>query len=183
MISKSVIIGAAADDRRTHIIGVYAERIEEKGQKIFRMVSTDGSRLSKVDFVMDPSVTISAASGVLIPKKSLIEAAKFLEMEGSVRIAFKTTTLSSKGSRNHHHSATGGEFPKYADIIVKPSAHHVSMNRQMFLMMLKRMSILSSDEYKGVLFNFNETNSPFLQPTRKSANLRRTCPLNSKANK
>jgi DNA polymerase-3 subunit beta len=157
MISKSVIIGAAADDRRTHIIGVYAERIEEKGQKIFRMVSTDGSRLSKVDFVMDPAVTMPAAIGVLIPKKSLIEAAKFLEMEGSVRVAFKDNNFIVK--KDHETiiiRLLEGEFPKYADIIVKPSAHHVSMNRQMFLMMLKRMSILSSDEYKGVVFNFHE---------------------------
>jgi DNA polymerase-3 subunit beta len=30
------------------------------------------------------------------------------------------------------------------------------MDRQLFLMMLKRMSILSSDEYKGVIFKFSK---------------------------
>ena len=30
------------------------------------------------------------------------------------------------------------------------------MDRQLFLMMLKRMSILSSDEYKGVIFHFSK---------------------------
>jgi DNA polymerase-3 subunit beta len=30
------------------------------------------------------------------------------------------------------------------------------MDRQLFLMMLKRMSILSSEEYKGVIFHFNK---------------------------
>ena len=30
------------------------------------------------------------------------------------------------------------------------------MDRQLFLMMLKRMSILSSDEYKGVIFHFSQ---------------------------
>jgi DNA polymerase-3 subunit beta len=49
-----------------------------------------------------------------------------------------------------------GEFPKYADIIVKPDGNNIVMDRQMFLMMLKRMSIMSSDEYKGVIFNFEE---------------------------
>jgi DNA polymerase-3 subunit beta len=78
-------------------------------------------------------------------------------MEGSVRVAFKDNNFIVK--KDHETiiiRLLEGEFPKYADIIVKPSAHHVSMNRQMFLMMLKRMSILSSDEYKGVVFNFHE---------------------------
>ena len=30
------------------------------------------------------------------------------------------------------------------------------MDRRMFVSMLKRMSILSSEDYKGVIFNFNE---------------------------
>jgi DNA polymerase-3 subunit beta len=30
------------------------------------------------------------------------------------------------------------------------------MDRKMFLMMLKRMSILSSEDYKGVIFNFKK---------------------------
>jgi DNA polymerase-3 subunit beta len=30
------------------------------------------------------------------------------------------------------------------------------MNRQLFLMTLRRMSILSTDKYKGVIFDFSE---------------------------
>lgn len=157
MISKSVIISAAGDERRTHIIGVYAEWLEEKGNKIFRMVSTDGSRLSKSDFKLDKSISLPASPGVLIPKKSLVEVGKFLEAEGSVRIAFKDNNFIVK-----KHTETiiirllEGEFPKYADIIVKPDVNNIVIDRQMLLMMLKRMSIISSDEYKGVIFNFEE---------------------------
>lgn len=157
MISKSVIIGAAADDRRTHIIGVYAERIEENEKKIFRLVSTDGSRLSKTDFVFDPSVNLPEGAGVLIPKKSLVEVGKFLETEGIIRAAFKDNNfIIKKDGETLIIRLLEGEFPKYADIVVKPAGHNVSMDRQMFLMMLKRMSILSSEEYKGVIFNFDE---------------------------
>jgi DNA polymerase-3 subunit beta len=157
MISKSVIISAAGDERRTHIIGVYAEWLEEKGNKIFRMVSTDGSRLSKSDFKLDKSISLPASPGVLIPKKSLVEVGKFLETEGSVRIAFKDNNFIVK-----KHTETiiirllEGEFPKYAEIIVKPDVNNIVIDRQMLLMMLKRMSIISSDEYKGVIFNFEE---------------------------
>jgi DNA polymerase-3 subunit beta len=157
MISKAVIIGAAADDRRTHIIGVYAERIEESGQKIFRLVSTDGSRLSKADFIFEPTINLPIGAGVLIPKKSLVEVGKFLESEGNVRVAFKDNNFIVKKERETLIiRLLEGEFPKYADIIVKPAGHTVRMDRQMFLMMLKRMSILSSEEYKGVIFNFDD---------------------------
>jgi DNA polymerase-3 subunit beta len=147
---------AAADDRRTHIIGVLLEWIDDKGNRAFRMVSTDGSRLSKVDSVFEKSITLTQASGVLIPKKSLSEVAKFLETEGSVRIAFKENNfIVKKDNETIIIRLLEGEFPKYADIIVKPPGHTVILDRQLFLMMLKRMSILSSDEYKGVIFNFD----------------------------
>jgi DNA polymerase-3 subunit beta len=155
MITKSVIISAAADDRRNHIVGVYAEWLDDKKNKLFRMVSTDGSRLSKVDFVFKKSAKIPVGKGILIPKKSLVEVGKFLDDEGSVRLAFKDNNfIVKKENEIVIIRLLEGEFPKYADIIVKPTAHSVVMDRQMFLMMLKRMSILSSDDYKGVIFNF-----------------------------
>jgi DNA polymerase III subunit beta len=49
-----------------------------------------------------------------------------------------------------------GEFPQYGDIVLKTDGHDIQMDRQLFLMMLKRMSILSSDEYKGVIFHFSK---------------------------
>jgi DNA polymerase III subunit beta len=157
MISRAVIIGAAADDRRTHIIGVHAERTEEKDSPIFRMVSTDGSRLSKADHVFEKSIKLPEFTSALIPKKSLVEVGKFLETEGVVRLAFKDNNLIvRKENETLVIRLLEGEFPKYRDIIVKPQGNSVLMERQIFLMMLKRMSILSSDDYKGVIFNFTE---------------------------
>jgi DNA polymerase-3 subunit beta len=157
VITKSVIISAASDDRRNHIVGVYAESIEEEGNRIFRMVSTDGSRLSKADIALDPSLNIPAMPAVLIPKKSLVELGKFLEPEGSVKVAIKDNNfIVKKENEVIIIRLLEGEFPKYADIIRKSDGNHVVMDRQLFLMMLKRMSILSSEEYKGVIFNFDE---------------------------
>lgn len=157
MIAKSVIIAAATDDRRTHIIGVLAEWIEDNGKKALRMVSTDGSRLSKVDHVFGEGIHVPAAGKALVPKKSLTEVAKFLEPEGSVNIAFKDNNFIIKKERETIIiRLLEGEFPRYQDIIVKPAAQNLFIDRQMFVMMLKRMSILSSDEYKGVIFTFGE---------------------------
>ena len=39
---------------------------------------------------------------------------------------------------------------------MKGVGHDIPVDRQLFLMVLKRMSILSSENYKGVIFNFEE---------------------------
>jgi DNA polymerase-3 subunit beta len=157
MIEKTVIIGGASDDTRAHIIGIYAERITQDDQKIFRLVATDGSRLSKADYIFDKDFDLPAGASVLIPKKGLVEAAKFLESEGVVKIGFKDNNFIVKREKETLIvRLLEGDFPQYGDIVIKSDEHDIQMDRQLFLMMLKRMSILSSDEYKGVIFHFSK---------------------------
>jgi DNA polymerase-3 subunit beta len=157
MIEKTVIISGASDDTRAHVIGVYAERIQQDDQKIFRLVATDGSRLSKADYIFDKDVDLPTGSNVLIPKKGLIEVAKFLDSEGTVKLGIKDNNfIVKKEKETLIIRLLEGDFPQYGDIVVKTDGHDIQMDRQMFLMMLKRMSILSSDEYKGVIFHFSQ---------------------------
>jgi DNA polymerase-3 subunit beta len=157
MIERSVIVSGATDDKRAHIIGVYAERIEEKKNKLFRFVSTDGSRLSKVDTVFDKDAILPPGESVMIPKKGLVEVGKFLDDEGFVKIGFKENNfIIKKDSETLIILLLEGDFPEYGDIIVKKGGYSVNFDRQLFLMMLKRMSILSSEDYKGVIFNFEK---------------------------
>lgn len=157
MIERAVIVSGSSDDKRAHIIGVYAERLEEKKNKIFRFVSTDGSRLSKVDTVFEKDAHLPTGDNVIIPKKGLVEISKFLDEEGPVKIGFKDNNfIVKKDSETLIILLLEGDFPEYGDIIVKKDGHSIVLERQSFLMMLKRMSILSSEDYKGVIFNFEK---------------------------
>jgi DNA polymerase-3 subunit beta len=157
MIERAVIVSGTTDDKRAHIMGVYAERIDEKKNKRFRFVSTDGSRLSKVDTVFDKDANLTSGESVMIPKKGLIEVGKFLDDEGTVKIGFKENNfIVQKDSETLIILLLEGDFPEYGDIIVKKGGNSITFNRQLFLMMLKRMSILSSEDYKGVIFNFEK---------------------------
>ena len=156
MIDKTSIITGASDDNRAHIVGIFAERIQQEKEKIFRLVSTDGSRLSKADCVFDKDFELPSGPDVLIPKKGLTEVAKFLDNEGSVKLGIKDNNFIVKKERETLIiRLLEGEFPQYGDIVLKTDGHDIPMDRQLFLMMLKRMSIMSSDEYKGVIFHFN----------------------------
>jgi len=157
MIEKTVIVSGASDDKRAHIIGAYAERIIEKDKKIFRLVSTDGSRLSKVDHNYAKDMDLPEGAGVIIPKKGLVEVNKFLDSEGTVQIGFKDSNfVIKKDKETLVIRLLEGSFPDYADIVAKRGGHSIQMDRHLFLMMLKRMSILSSEDYKGVIFNFSK---------------------------
>ena len=49
-----------------------------------------------------------------------------------------------------------GEFPNYSEIIKEREGHSIQLEKKLFSMMLKRMSILSSDDYRGIIFKFTE---------------------------
>ena len=155
MIEKTVIVSGAPDDKRAHINGVYFEYVAEEEQSCLRIVSTDGSRLAAVDYPYDNNDL--DFEGVIIPKKGLNEALKFLDAESLVQVGIKDNHfIIKKEAETITIRLLEGDFPKYQDIIVKGDGHEVRLDRQLFLMMLRRMSILSSDNYKGVVFNFSE---------------------------
>lgn len=157
MITRSVVVGPAADDRRAHVLGVFAERLEEEGKVFFRMVSTDGSRLSKTEHLFAPGAEPPRFPSALVPKKGLGEAVKFLDSDDTVKLAFQGSNLIiQKEQELLVIRLLEGEFPKYHDIVKKKDGADVLLDRAMFLMTLKRMSILSSEDYKGVIFNFTE---------------------------
>jgi DNA polymerase III subunit beta len=158
MIEKTVIISGASDDKRPHINGVYFEVLDgDQKETVVRMVATDGSRLSLADYTNPEDFSNLKGSGMIIPKKGLAELSKFLDPEGVVQIGFKNNKfIVKKSNQTIIIRLLEGDFPKYHDIIVKGDGHIIAFKRQIFLMMLKRMSILSSEMYKGVIFKFED---------------------------
>jgi len=159
MIEKTIIISGAPDEKRTHITGIYFEIRHQKKENIVRMVSTDGNRLSKVDCIYEKDLKLPEKTGILVPKKGMSEVVKFLGSTGNVQIGIKNNNfIIKKDSETIIIRLLEGNFPEYGDIIKRGSSHAIHMDRKMFVSMLKRMSILSSEDYKGVIFNFKEKN-------------------------
>jgi DNA polymerase III subunit beta len=157
MIERTVIITASPDDKRAHFIGIYLEIIEKDDEKLLRMVSTDGSRLSTADNIYDKSYDIPIDKSILIPKKGINELTKFLDTEKMVQIGVKDNNfIIKKDTEKIIIRLLEGDFPDYIDITTKKDVHIIKMDKNLFLKMLKRMSILSSDDYKGVIFSFQK---------------------------
>lgn len=153
MIEKTVYIGGSSDDKRAHIVGMLLETVADGAGSRLRLVSTDGSRLAKVEHSFDGDPF--EADPILVPKKGMYEVAKFLDSAGSVRIAIRDNNLVVE---KEHETIVirllEGDFPDYTEIVKKREDFHtITLNRQLFLMMLRRMSILSSEDYRSVLFH------------------------------
>ena len=156
MIDKTIFVSGAGDDRRAHITGVLMAILPDENPPLFRMVSTDGSRLTKVDYPFEAGTPLPQIPAAIIPKKGLSEIGKFLEPGGSVQLGIQNNNfIAKKANEIIIVRLLEGDFPKYQDIIVKPDkAHDLKLPKTAFLKTLRRMSILSSENYKGVIFKF-----------------------------
>ncbi len=159
MIERNIMVAGPSDDKRAHILGTYFQIITADGTPKARMTSTDGSRLMLMDTPFGGEAIIGLEEGILIPKKGLHEINKFLGSEGEVRVGIQDNHFVVKKQRETLIvRLLEGAFPAYEEIIKKEDGHIISVAKQPFLMMLKRMSILSSEDYKAAIFKF-ENNS------------------------
>ena len=156
MIERSIIISAAGDEKRAHINGVFVERTHEDVNRL-RFVSTDGSRLNAVHHLYGSPEALPAGEGVLVPKKGLNEVAKFLDIDGEVKVGIKESNfIVKKEKETIIIRMLEGEFPTYEEILTKGDEHLIKLDKIKFGKMLKRMSILATDNYKGAVFTFND---------------------------
>lgn len=158
MIERNIIVTGASDDKRAHINGVYFQKIQKNNKKAVRMVSTDGSRLVLMDGSYEEDIELKEGEGILIPKKGLHELNKFLDTEGVVKVGIKDSHFVLKREKEIVIiRLLEGAFPNYEQIIVKENGYIIPLNKKNFSMLLKRMSILSSDDYKAAIFKFEKS--------------------------
>ncbi len=156
MIERTIMIGFAGDEKRAHILGVSLECIDAEDEAIIRMVSTDGKRLTKVDYsYLKQNIGLQPGKNVIVPKKGLSEVIKFLESEGDVQVGIKENYfVLKKDNETIIVNLLEGSFPDFEDVMNIDDGNVLELNKNSFKMMLKRMSILTSEDYKGVIFKF-----------------------------
>jgi DNA polymerase-3 subunit beta len=152
------MISGIGEDKKPHINGVWLEWLKDPTPPIIRMVSTDGSRLSKYDLPHTAKKSLPEGSGILVPKKGLHEMSKFLGSGSDVQIGVIDSYFVIKSSSETLHvRLLEGKFPKYDEIIMRQEGCQIILDKEPFLNMLKRMSILCSDTYRAAIFKFDQT--------------------------
>lgn len=152
MIERT-IFAVSTDETRYSLNGVF---VEESVGGTVRMVSTDGHRLA---FEEQALGTLGLSKGVILPRKGLGELRKLLESgdEGIVAIGFKENmALVSQDKVELFMRLIDGDFPDYTKVIPKGNPNLAKIDHGELLQALRRVSILSSERYKGVKMEFSE---------------------------
>jgi len=180
MIEKT-IYSVSNDETRYHLNGVFFHPFDESGHKGFRMVATDGHRLSLIErqTKTEGGVGNLNSRGVIIPRKGLNEIRKMLDhVDGSIEMAIEeaqlvvcseTTVLMIR--------LIEGKYPNYQKLIPQDMSQRLLVKRDDLLSSLKRVSIFSNQKSKGVTLNLTSgrmeisSKNPELGDARETINV------------
>ena len=152
MIERT-IFSVSTDETRYSLNGVFIEQGD--GGKV-KMVATDGHRLAFEEKVVGP---LGLSKGVILPRKGLSELKKLLEsgVDGVVSLGFKENMgLVTKDKVELFMRLIDGDFPDYTKVIPQGNPYIAKLDHDELSQALRRVSILSSERYKGVRMDFSD---------------------------
>jgi len=151
MIERT-IFAVSTDETRYGLTGVFVEQGESGKVK---MVATDGHRLA---FEEKTVGSLGLSKGVILPRKGLAELKKLLESsnDGVISLGFKENMgLVTKDQVELFMRLIDSDFPDYTKVIPQGNPNIARLDHDELLQALRRVSILSSERYKGIRMEFS----------------------------
>jgi DNA polymerase-3 subunit beta len=178
MVEKT-IMAASNDETRIYLCGVFfQEGTDEKGKTVFRMVATDGHRLSLVERNVDKAMGLFS-EGAIVPKKGVAEMKSLLGLgEEEVEIACGEGKLFSR-TRNILLSVTliDASFPNYQQVIPPSTGKGILVRCDEFRNALRRVSILSDQETRSVVLEVSGNEMKLFSENQAHGDARETIPV------
>ncbi len=145
----------ATDDLQQQLAGVYLEKLPDTSK--LRLVSSDGHRLSLIDREIEAAQEVEIEPGILIPRKGVAEMLRLLGEEEDCALGLEKKSLVLKQGETYLFvRLLEKKFPDYRRIIPANPQIQVYIGRRALLEILKRISLLSSEKFKGVVLKFSE---------------------------
>jgi len=143
----------SADEMRKNLNGVFFETIDDGGKNKLRMIATDGHRLAMANVDTEGIPFLKLEKGIIIPRKGLGEIRRLIEnapeeifvgvRQGMCVIRTDSTTL--------RVSLVDADYPDYKRVIPTEKGVLVQFDKDAILHALRRMSVMSSERYSGVI--------------------------------
>jgi DNA polymerase-3 subunit beta len=160
MIEKT-LYSVSHDETRYNLNGVYFEQMPSEAGTHYRMVATDGHRLSLVNRKTESSAKMKSSNptneGVIVPRKGLQEIRKLLETSsGTIEMAVEGSQFIIKGGTTLLMiRLIEGKYPNYNQLIPKNMKRHVTVSKEQLTSSLRRVSLLSNQKSKSVTLTLN----------------------------
>ncbi|MFH1241592.1 MAG: DNA polymerase III subunit beta [Pseudomonadota bacterium] len=150
MINKT-IYAVTMEETGFKLSGILTEKVMKDGALLFRMVSTDGHRLSLVDKPLPNLESLQLTKGVMVPKKGMTELNKLAGEGGVVEIGFEQKNcVARKEGAVMVVRLLETKFPDYHAVIPTGEKFKISVDRVLFMEAMRKMLILSNERYRAV---------------------------------
>jgi DNA polymerase-3 subunit beta len=144
-----ILFAVSAEESRFQLNGALL-KLKDDGLEI---VATDSHRLALVEAKI-PGVT--AAEGVLVPRKALHELQRF-EGEEDIRFTCGEHHLVFRSGRRELISRIlEGTFPDYERVVEKRNEFHASFDKKELAEAVQRVALLTGDRARAVRLDFTE---------------------------
>ena len=154
MIEKTVF-AASSEESRFNLNGIYMEQVTKEKNDYFRMVATDGHRLSMID---EELKTTFEEKGIIISRRGLTELKKVLgdTDETEIAISLHDNNCVFKTERMVVViRLLEGEYPDYQQVIPTANDKHIILDRKQFIGALRRAQVIASEKGEGVKFSIH----------------------------
>jgi DNA polymerase-3 subunit beta len=154
MIEKTVF-AASSEESRFNLNGIYMEKVEREKKDYFRMVATDGHRLSMIDKELKSTLE---QKGIIISRRGLTELKKVLgdTEETEIAISLQDNNCVFKTERMIVVvRLLEGEYPDYQQVIPTANDKHIILDRKQFIGALRRAQVIASEKGEGVKFSIH----------------------------
>jgi len=146
----------ATDETRKNLNGVLLEEGMDGVNYLLRMVATDGHRLSMAKGMTSGHV-LKSGKGIIIPRKGLMEIKKIIDENEDVNIGLSKNMFVVQTENTFLKvSLVDADYPDYKKVIPTEKGIKVDLNKEDFLHALRRMSVVSSERYGGVILSFSK---------------------------
>jgi len=146
MIGK-IIFSVCTDDSQRNLCGVLWEKVDDSQ---LRLVSTDGHRLT----LIQRELPVALEDRVLVPRKGMGEISRLLAGVNKVGLGLGKKNLVLKTDQESLFVQLPDEkFPDYRRVIPKSFAFRFRVNRPALHDTIGRLSLLSRERSRGVVFN------------------------------
>jgi len=141
------------DETKYNLNGIFIKALEENGKNLLRMVATDGHRLAMAEKEIPDVAAADLKNGIIFPKKGIFELKKLTDDNDSeIMISFfDNSSVVKKDDTVVVMRLVDGYFPDYTRVLPADNDKVTTIRREDFIHSLRRMAILSSEKFKGIM--------------------------------
>lgn len=169
---RKTAYAASQDDTRKTLRGVLMSLRDSK----LTMVATDGRRLALSE--CDIEVPKEEEKDIILPTKVVAELQRSLSNDGDARITIQKSQVSFNLGETRIYSKLLDEvYPNYRQVIPAELAEHVSVDRQLLLSALDRVSVMAQDESNSTRLTFDSNQLTVTSSSAEAGSARDIVPI------